>query len=333
MICSRRRENAVDNRIVTALMAGYAQKQEQNEREENRRMEEIQTLHPDLAQWVRRRHEMIMQSVRSGLAGAVQDPDRQMAEYNQKIAALLQSKGYPADYLAPVCDCPLCRDTGYVYERSVRVPCACLKKAYQAALSESGTDIQGEQTFENFDETRFPDEPLPKTDVTQREYMRLIREKCRAYADGIPSSGRKNLLLHGGSGLGKTYLLNCIGNHARGKGVEVTYVTAYDLLMALKNAYFSRTGEDGAREYFDAPLLLIDDLGMEPLMEGVTVEQIYNLLNSRMLRGLYTAVSSNLSRTELEKKYTERVSSRLLDTRTGMAIPFLGKDIRLIREK
>lgn len=95
--------------------------------------------------------------------------------------------------------------------------------------------------------------------------------------------------------------------------------------------YLSREGET-AREYFDAPLLLIDDLGMEPLMENITVEQIYHLLNARLSRGLPTAVSTNLSRTELQRRYTERVSSRLLDARTGLAVSFLGRDIRLMRE-
>ena len=76
-------------------------------------------------------------------------------------------------------------------------------------------------------------------------------------------------------------------------------------------------------------VLLIDDLGMEPLMENITVEQIYNLLNSRLLRGHYTAISTNLSRLELKQKYTERVTSRLLDARSALAIPFMGKDIRL----
>ena len=320
----------MDNRIVAALMADYARMQALNEQEEARRREEIQTRHPDLHALIQQRHSMIMQSVRSGLTGAAEDPEAKMADYNRRIAALLKEKGYPDNYLDPVCRSPLCRDTGYVYRQSIRVPCDCLKKAYQQALADNGGDVQGEQTFENFDETRFPDEPLPQTDVTQREYMRLVRDKCREYAALLPTGGRQNLLLHGGSGLGKTYLLNCIGNAARQRGVDVLYVTAYDLLMALKNAYFSRSGES-AQEYFDATLLLIDDLGMEPLMEGITVEQIYNLLNSRMVRGLYTAVSSNLSRTELEKKYTERISSRLLDTRTGLAIPFRGKDIRLIR--
>lgn len=319
----------MDNRILANVMAEYALRRQENEQEEARRKEEMASLHPDLARLMQARHEMILRSVRGAFAGeAPADAEAAMGDYNQKIAALLQAKGYPADYLSPVCRCPLCGDTGYVYEHALQKPCECLKKAYQQALALAGEEIQQEQTFEAFDENRFPADPLPGTDLSQRDYMLLIREKCRAFAQGVPNGPVHTLLLHGGSGLGKTFLLHCIGHEVRGRGVDAVYATAYDLLMALKNAYFSRTGE-GAEEYFDAPLLLIDDLGMEPLMENITVEQIYHLINARLTRGLYTAISTNLSRTELKQRYTERVSSRLLDTRTGLALPFQGKDIRL----
>ena len=162
--------------------------------------------------------------------------------------------------------------------------------------------------------------------------MRVVREKCLRFAQNVPQGPCKTLLLHGGSGLGKTFLLHCIEQEARARGVDTLYATAYDLLMALKTAYFSYGG-DSAADYFDVSLLLIDDLGMEPLMENVTVEQIYNLLNSRLTRGLPTAISTNLSRTELQQRYTERVSSRLLDSRTGQAIAFYGRDIRLVKER
>ena len=319
----------MNNQVLSAVLAEYALKRENNEREEARREDEIREKHPGLYALVQRRHDMILKAVRAGLSGAPADPEEEMAAYNAQIAAALKDAGYPADYLAPVCDCALCRDTGYVYENNRRVPCQCLKKACQEAAQQSDSR-QEEQSFSAFDLSRFPDEPLPGTDVTQRDYMAIVRDKCLTYAKNVPAGPVKTLLLHGGSGLGKTYLLNCVSREAQSRGVDALFVTAYDLLMALKTAYFSRTG-DTAREYFDATLLLIDDLGMEPLMEGVTVEQIYNLLNSRMSRGLYTVITSNLNRTQLKEKYTERVSSRLLDTRFAMAIPFLGKDIRLIR--
>ena len=321
----------MDNRVLAAILAEYEQKQQQNEREENRRRNEIAQFHSDIQALIDQRHEMVMRSVRGVFAqGGLENAEAQMAEYNQKIAGLLEKRGYPRDYLSPVCHCPLCSDTGYIYENSLKKPCECLKQAYLARLSLEGEVAQGEHTFENYDASRFPETPLPGTDVTQREYMEVVKNTCQAFSRQVPFGGIKTLLLHGGSGLGKSYLLQCICNECRARGVDALYTTANDLFMALKNACFSRIGET-ADEYFEAPLLLIDDLGVEPMMENITVEQMYSLISARLSRGLHTAITTNLSRIELEKRYTERLSSRLLDTRTGMAIPFLGKDIRLMK--
>ena len=250
---------------------------------------------------------------------------------NRQIADGRRQAGYPADYLAPIHDCPECGDTGFKYVQSVQTPCKCFRKAYAAAVTRAVKEGTAAESFEAFDETRFPDELLPGHEVTQRQYMRLVRDKCRTFANQAPMGPKKTLLLHGSSGLGKTYLLRCVENAARDRGVDTLFISAYDLIMRLRDAWFSR-GEDTTAEFFSVPLLLIDDLGMEPLMETITVEQVYHLLNARLEKGLCTAVTTNLSRPEIKNRYTERVTSRLLDTRTGEAIPFLGRDIRLIRE-
>ena len=319
------------NPVWNQVLAEFELRRARNEQENDRRLREIAEKHPDLDALVSQRHAMVMNAVRTAFSeGTRQNAETAMGEYNRKISEMLVKKGYPADYLAPVCSCALCGDTGFIYENSVRKQCECLKKAYQKALSEAEESGQEKQTFSSFNPLRFPDTPLPGTDVTQRERMCAVRDKCRQFAEQAGSGSCLTLLLHGGSGLGKTFLLNCVGDAAQRRGVDILSVTAYDLLMDLKNAYFSRNGET-ADLYFDAELLLIDDLGMEPLIDNVTVTQIYNLISSRLKRGLYTAVTTNLSREELQKRYTERLSSRLLDPRTGMAIAFLGQDIRLIR--
>ena len=321
----------MDNQALARVAEEYERRQAENRREEDRRRGEIAQNHPELDRLLTERHQMILRSVRGVFSGTPADPERAMEEYNRKIAALLSEKGYPSDYLAPVCLCPLCGDTGYVYEGPVQRRCKCFQAAYQKALSESGQGSREQASFARFDENRFPDAPMPGTDMSQRKYMRIVRDRCAQYAAEVPDGPVKTLLLHGGSGLGKTFLLGCVEATVRERGVDALYTTAYDLLDALRNAFFSRAS-DSIQVYFEVPLLLIDDLGMEPLMENITVEQIYNLLNTRLLRGLHTAVSTNLSWEELRARYTERVSSRLLDTRTGMAIFLQGKDIRLTRE-
>ena len=323
----------MDNPVWAQVTAELEAQRRRNEQENERRRTEIAEKQPQLDQLIAQRHELIMGAVRGAFTGETpQDPEQVMREYNEKIAAGLESAGYPRDYLAPVCRCAQCGDQGYVYEGGLKKPCECLRRFYAQALARADIQTQAGQTFARFDLNRFPDAPLPGTDVTQREYMKLVRDKCQAFADGVGSGPWKTLLLHGGSGLGKTFLLNCVGQAARDRGVETLFVTAYGLLMALKNAYFSRSGET-AWVYFDTPLLLIDDLGMEPLMENITVEQIYHLLSERLDHGLYTAVTTNLSRTELKERYTERITSRLLDARSGVAIPFRGQDVRLMKNE
>ena len=80
-----------------------------------------------------------------------------------------------------------------------------------------------------------------------------------------------------------------------------------------------RTGDD---------VLMIDDMGVEPLMENITIVQWFNLINERQLRGKGTVISTNLNVEELRRRYTERITSRLLDGKQCMLLQFLGNDVR-----
>lgn len=317
----------MDKLILQQVLEAFAHKRARHAAEEDRRKAEVARKLPEVQRLVEERHRMVMASVRSVFSGDGQHAVEQMETYNREIRCALEKQGYPGDYLAPIQDCPLCEDTGYVYENGRKMACDCLKNAYEQAVRAADATAGG-ICFGAFDPLRFPETNLPGTDITQREYMLLIRDKCLQFVRQVKDGSVQTLLLHGGSGLGKTYLLHCIEREAAAMGEECLFVTAYDLLDALRNAFFGREN-DLADRCMQAKLLLIDDLGMEPLMENVTVEQIYHLLSSRLSRGLYTAVSTNLSLVELEKRYTERVTSRLLDVRTGMALPFRGSDIRL----
>ena len=67
----------------------------------------------------------------------------------------------------------------------------------------------------------------------------------------------------------------------------------------------------------DTDVLMIDDMGVEPLMENITIVQWFNLINERQLRGKGTVISTNLNVEELRRRYTERITSRLLDGKLG----------------
>ena len=98
------------------------------------------------------------------------------------------------------------------------------------------------------------------------------------------------------------------------------------MLEIVRKAYFSN--EETADEIADAEVLMIDDLGSEPLMQNVTVEQLFNLLNERQNRRLSTIISTNLTMNEIKNRYTERIASRLRARDNWKVITLEGKDIR-----
>ena len=78
----------------------------------------------------------------------------------------------------------------------------------------------------------------------------------------------------------------------------------------------------------DIPVLMLDDLGSEPLMQNITVEQLFHLINERQRKGLSTVISTNLTLPELKERYTERIVSRLNDPGNCEVIILEGRDLR-----
>ena len=156
--------------------------------------------------------------------------------------------------------------------------------------------------------------------------MTVIRDDCKAWADSYPKQQSRDILLSGKSGLGKTFLLHAMAERLIERDVNVLIISAYRMLEMLRKSYFDN--EQGASELLDADILMIDDLGSEPLMQNITVEQLFNLLNERQNRGLSTVISTNLDMARFRERYTERIASRLRDSRRCKVINLLGKDIR-----
>ena len=315
--------------LLRELEAEYAEQRSRNEREEAERKEKIRTGYPEIRDLVRRREELVFGAIRNILdrkenAG---DLTESMEQLNAQIREKLREAGFPPDYLAPVCRCPVCMDQGKTGDL-IKEPCACFRKAYQRKLREKiGLSGEKTETFETFDLNRFSDEPLPGHPYSQRQLMEVRRKTCEEWADRYPDTECRDLLLTGQSGLGKTFLLHAMAERLISRDVNVLLISAYRMLELLRRAYFS--GEDADRELRDAEVLMIDDLGSEPMMQNLTVEQLFNLLNERRDRGLSTVISTNLQVAEIQRRYTERIASRLRDRRFCRIMTLEGNDIRV----
>jgi DNA replication protein DnaC len=316
--------------LLIELENEYARMRADNERTEEDRKDKIRLEQPEIFALTMEREELVFGTLRNIVQGAgkrADDLPERMEKLNEKIRNALMEKGYPADYLAPVYKCPVCRDTGRIGE-TIKEPCECLKKAYQQKLREKiGLTGSRTETFETFDASVFPDEKIPGLDFTQREMMQLYRTVCEKWANEYPESEYRDLLLTGSTGLGKTFLLRAMAERLIERDVNVLIISAYKMLEILRKSYFEN--DDSAAELLDAEVLMIDDLGSEPLMQNVTVEQLFNLLNERQSRNLATVVSTNLDMAKFRERYTERIASRLRDSRCCKVLNLLGRDIRI----
>ena len=160
--------------------------------------------------------------------------------------------------------------------------------------------------------------------------MRRVVAGCREFAADLARK-KENLLFTGSTGVGKTFLTNCIAKELIDSGHSVIYLSAGDLFEVFsRNKFDYDTPEDMRDTYryiLDCDLLIIDDLGTE-LNNSFTSSQLFYCINERMNMSRSTIISTNLSLKQLRDSYTDRVTSRIMRYRI---IPLYGRDIRVLK--
>ena len=321
------------DQIILALQQEYAARREQNQQRFEEREYAACAKCAGLRELLTARREALMTGIRRGIVSDQKKEDvneqlpNVLAEYNRKITDKLLKSGLPADSLQPLYTCDICRDEGYVYAPSRRM-CECFEaELHHRTMASLGLAGANPQTFERFSETLFSDEVIQPLGVSQHQVMLRNRNICLEYANAFPDTATRDMLFVGQSGLGKTYLLQAIAHRVAERGIFPLYTSAYRLFETARKAYFENNS-DQMVHFLQAPLLLIDDLGTEPLMANITITQLFNLLNERQTAGRHTVISTNLDIPELAARYTERITSRFLDASSCKRLTFVGADIR-----
>lgn len=230
---------------------------------------------------------------------------------------LLRENGYDEDALAVKFTCDACKDTGFIGNRRCKCHKELLKSIERSDLAKIAP-IE-DCTFDSFETKYYPDVPRAER----------IKANCVKYATQFTTKS-KNIIFYGGTGLGKTHLSLAIANAVINRGYSVVYGTAQNLLNDLQNENFGRY--DNIRYYekavMNCDLLIIDDLGTE-FKNSYTTAELYNIINSRILSRLPTIISTNFTQNELEDKYDQRITSRIVGEYSPLTL--MGNDIRYIK--
>lgn len=246
-------------------------------------------------------------------------------ELQHRMRELLRSHGYPEDYLDPIYNCKKCHDTGM----GENGRCSCYNDVLKMIASNelSKSLPMGLTCFESFDLSLYSDQPKAELkNKSPRDIMKQNYDFCVSYAEDFLVPG-DSIFMTGGTGLGKTHLSLSVAKKVIEKNYSVVYGSVPDLLRKIENAHFNKTEDDAEvmNTLKECDLLLLDDLGAE-FESQFYVSCLYELINTRLNYGRPTIVNTNLTGTELKKRYSDRIVSRLYSMKT---LVFSGDDIRM----
>ncbi len=248
-------------------------------------------------------------------------------------AQLLSELGLPPDALEDTPICPHCGDSGWI---GVQM-CSCLKEIYtKEQIRELSKLLDlGSQSFDTFRLDYYSPQQQPGQPLSPRSNMEWILRVCKDFVSAFGKSGVKNLYFHGSPGLGKTFLSACIARAVSEQGRSVVYDTAGNIFAQFEDRKFWRGGDsqearDETRRYLNCDLLILDDLGSE-LTTQFTQTALYELINTRLVAGRHTVISSNLSLPEVAQRYSPQIASRISGEYHDLW--FFGQDIRALKKQ
>ena len=257
-----------------------------------------------------------------------------ISELSKKKTALLTSAGYPADYLDPIYNCPICTDWG---EADGKV-CKCIKKLRINELYKRSNlnTLLEKENFNTFSLEYYSKESFLGKKYTPYENASNILESAKKYVKEFDQK-HESILIYGSTGLGKTFLSNCIAKELLDTEHTVLYLSSNELFEeVLSNYIMSHKEEEKATlepiyQYIhSSDLLIIEDLGTEVLSSFVK-SQLFEIINKRIIVNKATLITTNLDFNTLKDRYTERVISRIVNN--YKVYQFYGDNIRYTRKK
>ena len=247
------------------------------------------------------------------------NPNLSLLENNKKKQEeFLKSIGFTFEDITIRPFCNKCNDT-LIHNNKT---CSCLKKEISKYLLK--------QTELDRPLSTFKDSNFKLFDQENRERIKTLYEKMKKWCN--QQSEIKNIIISGPTGIGKTYLLEAMLDELIKKEKFALYTTAFKLNQTFLKYHTTYSSEEKLailEKYLECDVLFIDDLGTETLLNNVTCDYLYLIINERINSGKSIVISTNLTTDEILDRYGERIFSRLVNKRIGLFIRYSNSDLRL----
>lgn len=224
---------------------------------------------------------------------------------------LLKTLNLTEKDLLPNYSCKKCGDTGVINN----CVCDCQKKIYsEIVLKESGLS-ENMPTFESA--------------ALVNDLEKVLFSKMQAWCEKFPNVKHNSIFLTGETGVGKSFLCAAMANKLMSKNFFVYYTTAFMMNQNFLDYCKNSANSEKLKTFIDADILIIDDLGTEPILNNITLNYLYLILNERLVNNKATIINSNLMPDEILHRYGERIFSRIMNKKTGLVLCYKGKDRRI----
>ena len=289
----------------------YEQRRFDNRIKHEERIAHVYSICPALKECDKKLSILTIEQTMKNIQGNSSSPDSSYSEavnqLNDERERLIEEYKLPKDYLEDIFTCKDCRDQGFI--DGVRCHCYISLSARMLFQNSPIRRRMEQENFSNFDFSCYSDNVSKEYGISPRENIRRVYDSAKQFISGFPDG--TNMLLHGATGVGKTFLTNCIAKDLMDLGHTVSYLTATQFFEVLADHSFHRASpetEDMYNYIVQSELLIIDDLGTELNNEFVATS-LFNCMNVRALQMKSTIISTNLSIKQIEQKYSKRIAS------------------------
>ena len=245
---------------------------------------------------------------------------KQLENIKKQKEIVLKNNDVDIKKLSPVFDCKSCNDTGFVDGK----PCKCLHQNYNNYIMKlSNIDLSKTPSLKEYSFNCFEEE--------QKQNMKKIVCNLQKFADNLLSAQTKNIVLVGGTGVGKTYLAKSVAKEVLNKSLTAFFISAFGLNNQFLKIHTSREENKNSllQPLIDVDLLIIDDLGTEPILQNVSKEYLLLLINERLNANKSTIITTNLQPYNILSIYGDRIYSRLNNKENCALFNLQGKDLRV----